>query len=129
MKTKSTPIVPLPIQRIAPWLSLDSIVFVCIVLALAGLTTEAIAQDGLRNAVLHTERIDEAVAILLHHLQGSFGALIMVSAGIGAMLGAAFGQYRASLSLLVVAVGSFILRSIIETFFNIDNVPETNMRD
>ena len=46
----------------------------------------------------------------------------MVAAGIGAILSSAFGQYKAALSLLVVAVGAFILRSIIGTFFNDNNV-------
>jgi hypothetical protein len=42
----------------------------------------------------------------------------MVSAGIGAIMSSAFGQYRAALSLLVVALGAFILRSVLSTFFN-----------
>jgi hypothetical protein len=64
------------------------------------------------------DRIAEATNIILTYIEGSFGALVMVVAGLGAILGAAFGQYRAALGLLVVAVGSFILRSIVGTFFN-----------
>lgn len=64
------------------------------------------------------DRIAEATNLILTYIEGSFGALVMVVAGLGAILGAAFGQYRAALGLLVVAVGSFILRSIIGTFFN-----------
>lgn len=63
-------------------------------------------------------RLEEALQILFAYIEGSFGALVMVSAGIGALLSAAFGQYRATLSLLVVAVGSFVLRSFVTTFFD-----------
>jgi predicted dinucleotide-utilizing enzyme len=52
------------------------------------------------------------------YLEGSFGALVMAAAGIGAILSASFGQFKAALSLMVVAVGAFILRSLISTFFN-----------
>jgi hypothetical protein len=52
------------------------------------------------------------------YLEGSFGALILAASGIGAIMSAAFGQYKAAFSLMAVAVGSFILRSLISTFFN-----------
>jgi hypothetical protein len=42
----------------------------------------------------------------------------MAASGVGAIMSAAFGQYKAALSLMVVAVGAFILRSLISTFFN-----------
>lgn len=64
------------------------------------------------------DRINNAVNAIMTYLEGSFGALIMAASGIGAIMSAAFGQYKAALSLMVVAVGSFILRSLISTFFN-----------
>lgn len=64
------------------------------------------------------ERFSNAVNAILTYLEGSFGALVMAAAGIGAILSAAFGQYRAALGLLVVAVGAFIIRSVLATFFN-----------
>ena len=60
----------------------------------------------------------EATNRVFGYLEGSFGALVMVSAGLGSLISSAFGQYRMALSLLVVAVGSFILRSLVTTFFN-----------
>lgn len=63
-------------------------------------------------------RVAQAVVILLTFLEGAFGALIMAAAGIGAIISSAFGQYRASLGCLIVAVGSFILQSFLSTFFN-----------
>lgn len=61
--------------------------------------------------------IDGAVGSLFQLIEGSFGALVMVVAGLGAIIAAAMGAYRASLGMLVVAVGSFILRSLVSLFF------------
>lgn len=63
-------------------------------------------------------RLHVAINVLFIFLEGSFGALIMVAAGIGAIISSAFGQYRAALGLLVVAVGAFLLRALVGTFFN-----------
>lgn len=67
-------------------------------------------------------RFAEASNAILSYLEGSFGALIMVVAGLIAIISAAFGQYRAAVSCLVIAVGAFILRSFISTFFNDGNI-------
>ena len=75
-----------------------------------------------RYTTFNDDRVAEAANLLLMYLEGSFGALVMVVAGLGAILGAAFGQYKAALGLLVVAVGSFILRSVVGTFFNDDRI-------
>jgi hypothetical protein len=69
-------------------------------------------------------RIANAVNVILEYLEGSFGALIMAASGIMAIMSAAFGQYKTALSLMVVAVGSFILRSFMSTFFNDVNIKE-----
>ena len=61
--------------------------------------------------------IGAAVGALLRFIEGHFGALIMVVAGIGAILAASMGAYRASLGMMVVAVGSFILRALVALFF------------
>jgi type IV secretory pathway VirB2 component (pilin) len=63
-------------------------------------------------------RIEQGIGRILKYMEGSFGALIMIASGLGAIVAAAFGQYRAALSLLVVAVGAFILRSLVHTFFS-----------
>ena len=80
-----------------------------------GLNDSSYAQ---RSINYNDQRLIEAINAVLTYLEGSFGALVMVCAGIGAILSAAFGQYKASLGLLVVAIGSFILRSLMSTFFN-----------
>lgn len=63
------------------------------------------------------KEIRGAVELLFRLIEGSFGALIMVVAGIGAIVAAAFGAYRAAVGMLVVAVGAFILRSLVSLFF------------
>ena len=85
-----------------------------------GLTHEATAQLNTTPAQINynDERITNAVNAIMTYLEGSFGALIMAASGVGAIMSAAFGQYKAALSLMVVAVGAFILRSLIGTFFN-----------
>ena len=90
-----------------------------------GLTLHAIAQGDVTSDLVgeyNDERIGEVVNRLFGYIEGSFGALIMVAAGLGAIMAAAFGQYRAALGMLVVAVGSFILRSLVGTFFNDDSI-------
>jgi hypothetical protein len=84
-----------------------------------GLTHEATAQFSTGAVINYNDdRINNAVNAIMTYLEGSFGALIMAASGIGAIMSAAFGQYKAALSLMVVAVGAFILRSLISTFFN-----------
>jgi uncharacterized membrane protein YsdA (DUF1294 family) len=71
-----------------------------------------------KRANYNDDRIAESADLVLTYLNGSFGALVMVASGIAAILSAAFGQYRAALGLMVVAIGSFIVRSLMGTFFN-----------
>ena len=83
-----------------------------------GLEAQISAAGGNTLGSYNDTRIAEAVNRIFGYLEGSFGALIMVACGLGAIISAAFGQYRAALGLLVVAVGAFILRSLVTTFFN-----------
>jgi hypothetical protein len=76
-----------------------------------GSVSEADYQDGL---------VRGAVANLFALIEGAFGALIMVVAGLGAIVAAAMGAYRAAVGMLVVAVGAFILRSLVSLFFGAD---------
>ena len=81
----------------------------------AGMMNGAIAQGP---GDYNDERVGEVINRIFTYLEGSFGALVMVVAGIGAIFSAAMGQYKAAIGLLVVAVGAFILRSLVGTFFN-----------
>jgi hypothetical protein len=79
------------------------------------------AQDplGLENCV-EAKGFEGLVVFLYNALTGGFGALIMIVAGLGAILAAAFGQFKAALSALVVALGVFVLQIFITAFFNVD---------
>lgn len=67
--------------------------------------------------VFDVTKIQEAICDLLSLIEGSFGALLMIVAGIGAIMAAAVGSYSAAMSMLVVGCGSFILRSFISLWF------------
>lgn len=90
------------------------------------LSLDATAQGtgGNTSTKYNDAKVANAVNAIMTYLEGSFGALVMAAAGIGAIMSAAFGQYKAALSLMMVAVGAFILRSIMSTFFN-----DTNIQD
>lgn len=98
---------------------LQSILFLtgCLLIALA-YTPNALANLGTGHTIYNDMRISDATNAVLTYLEGSLGALVMVAAGVGAILSAAFGQYRSALGLMIVSLGSFILRSLVGTFFN-----------
>ncbi len=89
-----------------------------------GLTDESFARAG-GQIQYNDVRVTNAINAVLTYIEGSFGALVMISAGLGAIISSAFGQYRAALGLLVVAVGAFILRSLVSTFFNDQGIAGT----
>ncbi len=89
-------------------------------LILAAGSDFAFAQGGGGAPFGNDDKIREATIIVLKFIEGNFGALIMVCAGVGSIMSAAFGQYRSALGLMVVAIGSFILRTLVLTFFTTD---------
>ena len=90
------------------------------------LLTTGLISDGQAQLELeyNDDRLAEAINGILTYVEGTFGAMVMVAAGIGAIMSSAFGQYRAALGLLVVAVGAFVLRSFVGTFFNDENIQD-----
>ncbi len=100
------------------WLQVHSnkiVVLFGLALVLGGLTESLQSQTF--EPDWDQERIVVAADYLLAVIEGAFGALVMVVAGIAAIVAATMGAYRASVAMLVVAVGSFILRSLVELFF------------
>lgn len=61
-----------------------------------------------------------AVGNLFKFVEGSFGALVMTVAGIGAIVAAAMGAYKAAVAIIIVAIGAFILRALVSLFFGTD---------
>lgn len=97
-----------------------------VVLLLLGVGILGISLSGMAHAqsaiTYENDRINDAISVVMQYIEGSFGALIMTAAGIGAIMSAAFGNYKVAMSLLAVAVGSFILRNFITAFF-----PDANL--
>jgi hypothetical protein len=102
----------------------QAVLFTAGILLLAGSgLTDVMAQTA-DAGVISDGKIATAVNTIFLFLEGSFGALIMAASGIGAIMSAAFGQYKAALSCMVVAVGAFILRNLMRTFFNMDSIDQ-----
>ncbi len=90
-------------------------------LLVGGLVEVSNAQlSSFSQAEYHDSLVRNAIGNLFSLIEGAFGALIMVVAGLGAIVAAAMGAYRAALGMLVVAVGAFILRSLVSLFFGTD---------
>jgi hypothetical protein len=53
---------------------------------------------------------------LLQLVEGTFGALLTAAAGIGAIVASAVGGFKMAWTLVVVSIGSFILRAYIGLF-------------
>lgn len=121
----------LAVAKVAPTeKQAQTILFAAGVICLGiGLSGDVLANVGggwdARQGQIEDGRIANAVAVLFKFLEGSFGALVMAASGIGAILSAAFGQYKMALSCMVVAVGAFILRSMLNTFFNTQSIEGT----
>jgi hypothetical protein len=99
-----------------------------VVLLTGGLVGLSHAQGGgptgsFSEAAYDDSLVRGAVGNLFKLIEGAFGALIMVVAGLGAIVAAAMGAYRAAVGMLVVAVGAFILRALVSLFFG-DNYQE-----
>lgn len=83
----------------------------------SALRPEANTLGSYSEAAYEDALVRNAVGNLLMLIEGAFGALIMVVAGLGAIVAAAMGAYRAAVGMLVVAVGAFILRALVSLFF------------
>ena len=91
------------------------------VVLLSGVSQLASAQGGdvptWSEAGYNDGLVRFAVGNIFALIEGAFGALVMVVAGLGAIVAAAMGAYRGALALVVVAVGAFILRALVSLFF------------
>ena len=90
-----------------------------------GLVEFSAAQAGTASGSFSEADFDDtlirmSVGNLFRLVEGAFGALVMVVAGLGAIVAAAMGAYRAAVGMLVVAVGAFILRALVSLFFGTD---------
>jgi hypothetical protein len=71
---------------------------------------------GMAGPFVHPA-IDAAACRVLGLPEGSFGALIMITSGLVAVVAGALGAYKAALSTLSIGAGAWILRPIVSLFF------------
>ena len=64
--------------------------------------------------------IRNSVGNLFRLIEGAFGALLVVGAGIAAIIAGVVGAYKAAFALFVTAIGAFILRAYVSLFFGTD---------
>ena len=93
-----------------------------VVLLTGGIVNLTVAQGTGPSGSFSEAQFDDtlvrhSVGNLFKLIEGAFGALIMVVSGLGAIVAAAMGAYRAAVGMLVVAVGAFVLRSLVSLFF------------
>ena len=99
-----------------------------VALVAGGIETYASANTGMGNLDLtggpgnfgQQGRLTLVVNRAFNLIEGNIGAIVMVAAGLLAIISAAMGAYKMAISLLVIAVASFILRSLVRMFFNWD---------
>ena len=73
--------------------------------------------DSFKTPGFDDNDIRVAVGLLLQFIEGAFGALVMVVAGLLSIIAAAMGSFKTSLTMLIVGVGAYILRSLVSLFF------------
>jgi Peptidase family M23 len=94
--------------------------FVAVLLStlVASVPALALAGDDGHGISYNDSRFAGAVDFVMGYVEGSIGATLMAVAGVATVICAAFGQWRLTLSLLILFVGALSLRTMISTFFN-----------
>lgn len=82
-------------------------------------------EPGWAAGQVNHDRYFAACNNLLGFIEGPFGALITVGAGIGAIISSSVGGFKTAWTLVVVSVGAFILRAWVTLFFAACFTPPT----
>ncbi len=59
----------------------------------------------------------KAIKEICGHMEGNLGGLLMTTAGVGALVAAAFGNFRASHSMIVTAIGAATVSTMLSLYF------------
>lgn len=76
------------------------------------------AGGGTTESEIDLKAVEEASCWILYFVEGSFGALLVAVAGLGALVSAATGMFRTAIQALVVALGAVMIEPIGVMFFN-----------
>jgi hypothetical protein len=63
------------------------------------------------------ESVRFAIKELCQHMEGNLGGLLMVTAGVGGMISAAFGNMKALYTCIITAIGAFTASSMLSLYF------------
>lgn len=108
--------------RITSWLDNNQCVllfFFGISLLLVGTSEIASAQGGAGiGAGYNGDRFGDVCKHFLDSHRTGFGSLLTAISGLGAIVASAMGGFKAAWGLLVVSIGSFILNTYKDLWFN-----------
>lgn len=82
-------------------------------LIILGLKLQAFAQGSTSSF----PSAEFAIRELCSHMMGGLGALLMTASGVGAIVSGAFGNYKASYSLLIVGIAAFTVPTMLRFYF------------
>lgn len=75
------------------------------------------------SAYAQVQRPDTMITVGLCNVlalsSGSLGAALTIVAGLVALVGSAMGSYKAAMSVLIVAAGTWLIQPLMELFFGI----------
>jgi len=63
------------------------------------------------------ESVRFAIEELCQHIEGNLGGLLMVTAGVGGMISAAFGNMKALYSCIITGIGAFTASALLSLYF------------
>ena len=81
----------------------------------------AAAGEGTEGGGFNTDVIEWAICEIFALMQGPLGGLLTAVAGAGAIVASAFGAYRAGFSLIVVAITSYAIQTLVAIYFGYFN--------
>lgn len=63
------------------------------------------------------ESVRFAIKELCQHIEGNLGGLLMVTAGVGGMISAAFGNMKSLYTFVITGIGAFTASSMLSLYF------------
>lgn len=63
------------------------------------------------------ESVRFAIKELCQHIEGNLGGLLMVTAGVGGMISAAFGNMKSLYTCIITGIGAFTASSMLSLYF------------
>lgn len=94
--------------------------FTLVVLAMVFAITSAAYAQATSNSDPDPAAINEAICWIIYFQRGAWGALLAATTGVSALVSAAMGNYKGSMSFLGVCIGCFMPEPLAELYFGTD---------